>query len=81
MKLTKSIHTFTHTLTSRLKLALFKLKLAKTAPANDQIIVMFIIVAVAAGVAGLLYIYATGTLLPNFENKLNVLVDEWFNHS
>ena len=49
--------------------------------ASDQLIVMFIIIAVAAGIAGLLYIFATGTLLPNFQNKLTNLINNWFNHS
>jgi len=48
---------------------------------NDQLIVMFIIIAVAAGIAGLLYIFATGTLLSNFQNKLTNLINNWFNHS
>lgn len=48
---------------------------------NDQLIVMFIIIAVAAGVAGLLYIFAKGTLLPNFQNKINTLLENWFNHA
>ena len=48
---------------------------------SDQLIVMFIIIAVAAGIAGLLYIFATGTLLPNFQNKLTNLINNWFNHS
>ncbi len=56
-----------------------KIWLSKTKPANDQMIVMFIIIAVAAGVAGLLYNYSTGTLLPAFESKLSTLVDKWFN--
>ena len=48
---------------------------------NDQLIVMFIIIAVAAGIAGLLYIFAKGTLLPNFQNKINTLIENWFNHA
>ncbi len=48
---------------------------------NDQLIVMFIIIAVAAGIAGLLYIFAKGTLLPNFQNKINTLLENWFNHA
>ena len=48
---------------------------------SDQLIVMFIIIAVAAGVAGLLYIFAKGTLLPNFQNKINTLLENWFNHA
>ena len=38
--------------------------------AVDQIIVMFIIIAVAAGIAGLLYIFGTKTFLPSFEDKV-----------
>ena len=43
--------------------------------------VMFIIIAVAAGIAGLLYIFAKSTLLPNIQDKLTTLVNNWFNHS
>ena len=56
------------------------LKMAEKKEAVDQIIIMFIIIAVAAGVAGLLYIFGTGTLLPNFQDKINTLIDNWFNH-
>lgn len=49
--------------------------------AVDQIIIMFIIVAVAAGIAGLLYIFGTDTLLPNFQNKITELINQWFSHS
>ena len=49
--------------------------------ASDQLIVMFIIIAVAAGIAGLLYIFATGTLLPDFQTRLTTLIDNWFNHA
>ena len=48
---------------------------------SDQLIVMFIIIAVAAGIAGLLYIFAKSTLLPNIQDKLTTLVNNWFNHS
>ena len=58
-----------------------KLTLMEKKEASDQLIVMFIIIAVAAGIAGLLYIFATGTLLPNFQNKLTNLINNWFNHS
>ncbi len=58
-----------------------KTRLMQKKPAVDQIIIMFIIIAVAAGIAGLLYIFATGTLLPNFQNKLTNLINNWFNHS
>ncbi|MCI6242469.1 MAG: hypothetical protein MR646_04070, partial [Agathobacter sp.] len=40
-----------------------------------------IIIAVAAGIAGLLYIFAKSTLLPNIQDKLTTLVNNWFNHS
>lgn len=46
----------------------------------DQIIIMFIIIAVAAGIAGLLYLFGTGTLLPNFQNKITTLINNWFDH-
>ena len=39
------------------------------------------IIAVAAGIAGLLYIFAKSTLLPNIQDKLTTLVNNWFNHS
>ena len=55
-----------------------KVRLAQKKPAVDQIIIMFIIIAVAAGIAGLLYIFGTKTLLPNFQNKITTLVDQWF---
>ena len=58
-----------------------KMTLMEKKEASDQLIVMFIIIAVAAGFAGLLYIFATGTLLPNFQNKLTNLINNWFNHS
>ena len=58
-----------------------KMTLMGKKEASDQLIVMFIIIAVAAGIAGLLYIFATGTLLPNFQNKLTNLINNWFNHS
>ena len=58
-----------------------KMTLMEKKEASDQLIVMFIIIAVAAGIAGLLYIFATGTLLPNFQNKITNLINNWFNHS
>ena len=42
-------------------------KVLQKKPAVDQIIIMFIIIAVAAGIAGLLYIFGTKTLLPDFQ--------------
>lgn len=58
-----------------------KFKLREKKEANDQQIVMFIIIAVAAGIAGLVYIFATGTLLPNFQTKITNLINNWFNHA
>ena len=58
-----------------------KSKLKAKAEASDQLIVMFIIIAVAAGIAGLLYIFATKTFLPNFQDKINTLINTWFNHA
>ncbi len=55
-----------------------KVKLFQKKPAVDQIIIMFIIIAVAAGIAGLLYVFGTKTLLPNFQNKLTTLINQWF---
>ena len=48
---------------------------------SDQLIVMFIIIAVAAGIAGLLYIFGKTTLLPNIQDKLTNLINDWFNHA
>jgi hypothetical protein len=58
-----------------------KAKLMEKREGSDQLIVMFIIIAVAAGIAGLLYIFAKGTLLPNLQTKITNLIDGWFNHS
>ncbi|MDF2596153.1 MAG: hypothetical protein K0R69_2494 [Clostridia bacterium] len=58
-----------------------KCKLLAKKEGNDQLIVMFIIIAVAAGVAGLLYLFTKGTLLPDFQNKITTLIDGWFNRA
>lgn len=58
-----------------------KFKLREKKEANDQLIVMFIIIAVAAGIAGLVYLFATGTLLPNIQTKITNLINNWFNHA
>ena len=42
-----------------------KLAISEKKEAVDQIIIMFIIIAVAAGIAGLLYLFGTGKLLPS----------------
>ena len=47
---------------------------------SDQLMVMFIIIAVAAGVAGLLYIFCKSTLLPEFQSKVTELLNGWFKH-
>ena len=53
-------------------------KVLQKKPAVDQIIIMFIIIAVAAGIAGLLYIFDTKTLLPDFQTKITSLINQWF---
>ena len=70
-------------LVSKIDMSVLKAKMAlmEKKESSDQLIVMFIIIAVAAGIAGLLYIFATGTLLPNFQEKLTNLINNWFNHS
>lgn len=55
-----------------------KVRLTQKKPAVDQIIIMFIIIAVAAGLAGFLYVFGTKTLLPNFQTKITTLIDQWF---
>ena len=67
----------------KLDMAVLKAKMAIAAKkeASDQLMVMFIIIAVAAGIAGLLYIFVTGTFLPNFQTKITDLINNWFNHS
>ena len=53
-------------------------KVMQKKPAVDQIIIMFIIIAVAAGIAGLLYIFGTKTLLQDFQTKITSLINQWF---
>lgn len=58
---------------------IFNMKFAfQKKEAVDQIVIIFIIIAVAAGIAGLLYFFGTKTFLPSFEDKLSSLVDGWF---
>ena len=68
---------------SAIDMAILKAKMAlmEKKEASDQLIVMFIIIAVAAGIAGLLYIFGKETLLPNIQNKLTTLINQWFNHA
>lgn len=70
-------------LKTKLDLACIKAKnwIATKKEGSDQLMVMFIIIAVAAGVAGLLYIFAKSTLLPEFQSKVSELLNNWFNHS
>ncbi len=67
----------------KLDMAVLKAKMAlsEKKEASDQLMVMFIIIAVAAGIAGLLYIFVTGTFLPNLQSKITNLINNWFNHS
>ena len=58
-----------------------KVMLAQKREGVDQIVIMFIIIAVAAGIAGLLYLFGTKTLLPNFQNKITTLINGWFDHT
>lgn len=58
-----------------------KFAVSEKKEAVDQIIIMFIIIAVAAGIAGLLYLFGTGKLLPNFENKMTEFINNRFSHS
>lgn len=58
-----------------------KVMLGQKREGVDQIIIMFIIIAVAAGIAGLLYLFGTKTLLPNFQNKITNLINGWFDHT
>ena len=58
-----------------------KMRLLAKREGSDQLIVMFIIIAVAAGIAGLLYIFGKDTLLPNIQNKITSLINNWFNHA
>lgn len=58
-----------------------KMMLMQKREGVDQIIIMFIIIAVAAGIAGLLYLFGTKTLLPNFQTKVTNLINGWFDHN
>ena len=70
----------------KLEMAIIKAKnwIQTKKEGSDQLMVMFIIIAVAAGVAGLaglLYIFAKSTLLPEFQSKVTELLNNWFNHA
>ena len=54
-------------------------KMTQRAPMNPHKLAN--IIAVAAGVAGLLYIFAKDTLLPEFQQKVSDLLNNWFNHA
>ena len=67
----------------KLEMAIIKAKnwIQTKKEGSDQLMVMFIIIAVAAGVAGLLYIFAKSTLLPEFQSKVSELLNNLFNHA
>ena len=67
----------------KLEMAIIKAKnwIQTKKEGSDQLMVMFIIITVAAGVAGLLYIFAKSTLLPEFQSKVSELLNNWFNHA
>ena len=67
----------------KLEMAIIKAKnwIQTKKEGSDQLMVMFIIIAVAAGVAGLLYIFCKSTLLPEFQSKVTELLNNWFNHA
>ena len=67
----------------KLEMAIIKAKnwIQTKKEGSDQLMVMFIIIAVAAGVAGLLYIFTKSTLLPEFQSKVTELLNNWFNHA
>ena len=79
----KGVKTAMQNLKRKLNMALFNAKnwISTKKEGSDQLMVMFIIIAVAAGVAGLLYIFAKSTLLPEFQSKVSELLNNWFNHS
>ena len=52
--------------------------LAEKKEAVDQIVILFIIIAVACGIIGLFYTYASGTLLQTVQTKRNTLIGTWF---
>ena len=67
----------------KLEMAIIKAKnwIQTKKEGSDQLMVMFIIIAVAAGVAGLLYIFAKSTLLPEFQSIVTELLNNWFKHA
>lgn len=54
-------------------------KLQEKEPGVDQIVLILIIIAVAAGVIGAFYIWSKGTLLPAVEQTINNSISQWFN--
>lgn len=45
----------------------------------DQIVLILIIIAVAAGIIGAFYIWGKGVLLPAVEESINNSIQTWFN--
>lgn len=44
----------------------------------DQIVIILILIAVAAGLIGLFYTFTKGTLIPNLQGKLTNSINNWF---
>ena len=44
----------------------------------QEVVLILIIIAVAAGVIGAFYIWAKGTLLPAVETSINTSIQQWF---
>lgn len=58
-----------------------KLFMTRKKEGNDQLVTMFVIIAVAAGIMALLYIFLKTNLLPDIQKKLTTMIDNWFDHS
>lgn len=54
-------------------------KLSKKEKGVDQIVIILIIVAVAAGLIGAFYIWGKGVLIPAVEQSINNSIQNWFN--
>lgn len=53
--------------------------LCKKEPGVDQIVLILIIIAVAAGIIGAFYIWSKATLIPAVETQINDSIAQWFN--
>lgn len=63
---------------SRLKNKLMD-KMSTKEKGVDQIVLILIIIAVAAGIIGAFYIWGKGVLLPAVEESINNSIQTWFN--